>query len=127
MNSAYKINKADFIGVLSSSVCLVHCLATPLLIAFGAGVISSPLVKYLFLIFSFSAVISTTKHQKFTKIAILLWISFLGFLFSNLLQEHYHYLHYTGCFFAILLIIGHLLNSKLNHYTSNCKLTKYEK
>lgn len=47
-----KINKADLIGILSSSICLVHCLATPLLVAFGVGFITNPFFKYLFLIIS---------------------------------------------------------------------------
>lgn len=47
-----KINKADLIGIASSTICLVHCIATPLLIAFGAGFITNPVFKYLFLISS---------------------------------------------------------------------------
>jgi hypothetical protein len=125
MNSSYKLKKADFLGILSSSICLVHCITTPLLIAFGTSFISSDLFKYMFLILSFWAVLSTTKNQKPTKIVILLWISFFGFSFSNLFQERYDYLHYTGYFFTILLIFGHLLNSK-QYYRSNCNLNQYQ-
>ena len=42
-----KINKADLIGTLSLSICLVHCVATPLLIAFGAGFITNPFLNIL--------------------------------------------------------------------------------
>ena len=105
-----KINKADLIGILSSSICLLHCLATPLLIAFGAGFITNPFFKYLFLIISFVSIFKATENITSKKISLLLWISFWGFLFSTLFQEEYEWLHYSGYLFAILIIIGHILN-----------------
>ena len=107
-----KINKADLIGILSSSICLVHCVATPLLIAFGAGFITNPIFKYLFLIISFVSIFKATENITSKKISLLLWISFWGFLFSTLFQEEYEWLHYSGYLFAILIIIGHILNIK---------------
>ena len=107
-----KINKADLIGILSSSICLVHCVATPLLIAFGAGFITNPFFKYLFLIISFVSIFKATENITSKKISLLLWISFWGFLFSTLFQEESEWLHYSGYLFAILIIIGHILNIK---------------
>jgi hypothetical protein len=107
-----KINKADLIGILSSSICLGHCVATPLLIAFGAGFITNPFFKYLFLIISFVSIFKATENITSKKISLLLWISFWGFLFSTLFQEEYEWLHYSGYLFAILIIIGHILNIK---------------
>ena len=107
-----KINKADLIGILSSSICLVHCVATPLLIAFGAGFITNPFFKYLFLIISFVSIFKATENVTSKKISLLLWISFWGFLFSTLFQEEYEWLQYSGYLFAILIIIGHILNIK---------------
>ena len=112
MNNVTKINKADLIGILSSSICLVHCIATPLLIAFGVGFLTNPFFKYLFLIISFISIFKATVKITHTKIAFLLWVSFVGFLFSTLFQEKYHWLHYSGYFFALLIIIGHLINIK---------------
>lgn len=112
MINATKINKADTIGILSSSICLVHCIATPLLIAFGAGFMTNPFFKYLFLMISFVAIFKATTKITHPKIALLLWVSFGGFLFSTLFEEKYHGLHYSGYFFALLIIIGHLLNIK---------------
>ena len=105
-----KINKADLIGILSSSICLVHCVATPLLIVFGAGFITNPFFKYLFLIISFVSIFKATENITSKKISLLLWISFWGFLFSTLFQEECEWLHYPGYFFSILIITGHILN-----------------
>lgn len=113
MTNSTKINKADLIGIVSSSICLVHCIATPLLIAFGAGSITNPIFKYLFLIISFVSIFKATENVTNKRIAILLWVSFWGFLFSTLFQEEYYWLHYSGYFFAILIIVGHILNIKL--------------
>lgn len=115
-----KINKADLIGILSSSICLVHCLATPLLMAFGAGFLTNPFYEYLFLILSFISIYKATQNNDSIKIAFILWISFSGFLFSTLFHEKYDWLHYSGYFFAILIIIGHTLNIK------HCKSCKYD-
>jgi hypothetical protein len=119
-----KINKADLIGILSSSICLVHCVATPLLIAFGAGFITNPFFKYLFLIISFVSIFKATENITSTNISLLLWISFWGFLFSTLFQEEYEWLHYSGYLFAILIIIGHILNIK--HCRECSKLNENE-
>jgi hypothetical protein len=124
MISNSKINKADFIGIFSSSLCLVHCFATPLLIAFGAGFITNPIFKYLFLIISFASIFKATENVNNAKIGLLLWVSFWGFLFSTLFQEEYEWLHYSGYFFAILIIVGHVLNIK---YCKQCsKHSEYE-
>lgn len=104
--------KADIAGILSSSFCLVHCVATPFLVSFGAGFLTNPFFRYLFLTISFVSIFKATKNLSSRKIALLLWISFLGFLFCTLFQEAYEWLHYPGYLFAILIIIGHLLNIK---------------
>jgi hypothetical protein len=127
MNRAKKYNFADLIGVLSSSICLAHCVATPLLIAFGAGFITNPFFKYLFLIISFVSIFKATENITSKKISLLLWISFWGFLFSTLFQEEYEWLHYLGYLFAILIIIGHILNIKHCRECSNQNYNKNEK
>jgi TctA family transporter len=107
-----KINKADIVGILSSSICLVHCIATPLMIAFGASFFTNPIFNYFFLIVSFISIFKATEKRRHTKIGSLLWFSFVGFLFSTLFQDKYHWLHYSGYFFALLIISGHLINIK---------------
>lgn len=110
MPSAKNLNKADFIGIVSSSVCLVHCILTPLLLATGASFFASSFFNFPFLILSFASVYKATEFDTHTGIALLLWTSFWGFLFSTLFREDYHWLHYSGHLFAVLLIAGHILN-----------------
>jgi hypothetical protein len=112
MSKAQKYSFANLIGIVSSSICLVHCVATPLLIAFGVEYIINTIFKYVFLILSFASIFKATENVTNTKNAILLWVSFWGFLFSTLFQEEYEWLHYSGYFFTILIIVGHILNIK---------------
>lgn len=112
MTNLKKYNIADFVGITSSIICLVHCIATPLLIAFGVGFMTNPFFKYLFLVISFVSIFKSTEYTTNMKNALFFWISFFGFLFSTLFQENYHWLHYVGYFFAILIITGHILNIK---------------
>jgi len=121
MNSLTKLSRADLIGIINSSVCLVHCIGTPLLIAFGASFLMFPIFKYLFLIVSFASIYQATKFSKRSKITLLLWASFWGFLFSTLFQEEYEWLHYLGYFFSILIIVGHILNIRFCKNCSNHK------
>jgi len=120
MINSKKYNIADFIGIASSSICLVHCIATPLLIAFGLKLFTEPAFTYLFLILSFVSIFKATEKITTTKIALLLWVSFWGFLFSTLFHEEYEWLHYTSYLFSVLIIIGHILNIK------HCKSCKNE-
>jgi hypothetical protein len=113
-----KIRKFDIIGILSASICLVHCIATPFLIVLGASFLTQPFIKYVFLITSFVAVFKTTNKSKNTKISILLLISFWGFLFTTLFDEQYEWLHFLTYLFSFLIILGHLLNIK---YCKTCK------
>ncbi len=115
MINTTKSHKADIIGIVSSSICLVHCIATPLLIAVGSGFFTNPVFNYLFLIISFVSIFKATGKGIQPKMGLLLWGSFSGFLFSTLFHEEYHWLHYTGYFFGMLIITGHVLNIR------NCK------
>lgn len=127
MMSFSKINNADFIGAIASILCMVHCIAEPFLIAFGAVFITNPIFKYLFVIISFTSIFRTTKNTENTKIALLLWISFWGLLLSVSFQEELHWLHYTGYFFSMLIITGHILNIKFCKYCSDDNYKENEK
>jgi len=102
---------ADYTGILNAVICLLHCLLPAVLS--GLGIITEyPIVTYFFVIISFITIYQSTKKTRTYLISLLFWVSFLGFLFSTLFQEEYEWLHYSGYLFAILIIIGHILNIK---------------
>lgn len=112
MINLFSIKIADILGILSSLFCLIHCLATPLFLAFGLSFLSSSIFTYFFLIVSFISIFKATKNATHKNISILLWVAFCGFLFSSVFQEKFEWLHYLGYLFAVLIIIGHMLNIK---------------
>jgi hypothetical protein len=101
---------SDLTGILSSSACLVHCLATPLLIAAGANFLTHSWVEYVFIGIAFLAIYHATKHSSSLRIAALLWLSFLVLAISLLLEEAYPAFEYCGYLSAAGIIAGHILN-----------------
>ena len=114
--------KPDIFGAIASSLCMVHCLATPLLFithvygTFGSETV--PLwwknLDYLFLIVSFTAVYRSTQttSKKFMKYA--LWAGW-AILFSMILNEKMMWLNIPGIFkytAAIGLSTLHIYNLK---------------
>ena len=112
MSNTLNPKKFDIIGILSSSICLIHCLATPLLMAIGAGFFTNPWFEHLFVLISFLSIYKATQKSNHFKLSVFLWISFAGFAACIFFEEWHHDIHYVGYFFSLLIIIGHLLNIK---------------
>lgn len=90
-------NRSNTIGILASSLCLVHCIATPFLfvsqLCSQTCCNSSPtywqLIDYGFLIISFIAVYQSAKNSDSNIIKNMLWISWFalaGVLINEKLQ-----------------------------------------
>lgn len=130
--------KTDTLGVLSSTLCLIHCISSPFI--FTAIIVShhccsqSPSwwkwFDLLFLIISLLAVKYSIKKSTKTWIKIGLISSWIGLLFivANSFLNWIHlpfYLTYTP---PILLIILHLRNKKCNQCECNqCEDTPLDK
>ena len=114
--------KADSIGIIASSLCLVHCIATPFLfIASSSSAIhidTSPewwhWMDFLFLIISFFAVWQTSKMSSKSWIKYALWSSWL-LLFGAIINEKLQLLalpETTIYFSAPGLVVLHFYNLK---------------
>lgn len=122
MNMNLSLQKSDTIGALSSSLCMIHCLATP--IFFIASACSSsccssaPLwwqwLDYFFLVVSFVAIRYSTVSTNSNLVKIGLWSSWVG-LFICILNAKFgwFYLSPNIKFIPAFSIIGfHLYNLK---------------
>ncbi len=103
-------NKADLIGVFNSSICVAHCLATPILIGFGANYLESPFFSYAFIAIALFSIYKATKNCSNKKIIGYLWLSFFGFAASLILEDVWFGFEYIGYAFSALIIIAHILN-----------------
>lgn len=121
--------KSDNIGAIASTLCLIHCIATPLLfIAQSCSVtccIKSPVwwssLDYLFLLISFFSVHQSTQNTSKNWIKPALWISFLC-LFIVVINERINLFYINDNFLyipAISLITLHLYNRKYCKCDSN--------
>lgn len=89
-----KIFKSDLIGALASSLCLIHCIATPFLFVAKACSAtccsSSPVwwqaIDYVFIIISFFAIFFATKNSTKKWIVFALWSSWFLLLITILCE-----------------------------------------
>ena len=80
------LQKSDTIGALSSGLCMIHCLATPLFFVAAACskscCSSAPSwwlwIDYIFIVISFVAVLFSTKNTKNNFVKFGLWLSWFG-------------------------------------------------
>lgn len=123
-------NNSNYMGALASSLCLLHCLATPLLFIIQSCTDtcceSSPMwwrsLDYLFLALSFVAVYHSNKTTTKIWVGKSLWISWFG-LFIHILNEIFKWITIPPLLVylpAILLITLHLYNQKFCKCSNNC-------
>lgn len=119
------IQKSNGIGAIASSICLVHCLATPFLFVVQACTASccesTPIwwqwIDYLFLFVAFFAVYHSARTTTHKLIGIGLWISWSVLLFI-VLNEKTQWItlpRYSIYFPALSLIVLHIYNRKFCH------------
>ncbi len=122
--------KSDLIGAFASGLCLLHCVATPLLfIAQTCSATccdSSPTwwqwIDYLFLIISFVAIYRSNQTTSKAWIGKALWISWL-LLFFFIINERLELLplpEFAIYIPALALISLHFYNQKYCKCNNNC-------
>ena len=124
------IEKSDSIGVISSGLCMIHCLATPFF--FVAAACSKSCcaaapswwlwIDYAFLLISFIAVLYSIKSTKYNFVKVGLWLSWFG-LFFCIINISYNFIDVSDNvkFIPAFSLIGfHLYNARF------CKCTEKE-
>ncbi|WP_245234896.1 MerC domain-containing protein [Tamlana crocina] len=107
---------------MASSLCLVHCLATPFLFTAQASAIcchsNAPTwwygIDFVFLIISFFAIYRSAKNSTSPFIKKGLWVCW-SFLFVLIVNERLEWLHLSKLYLyatAISLVVLHLYNLK---------------
>ena len=128
MNSISNIYKPDVIGSMASTLCLIHCMITPVIFITQACTLSccanTPIwwqsIDYIFIIISFFAIYKanqTSNNQTIKKLLWILWFSFATLTLNKTLGIVY--VNKNICYFAgISLAILHLYNLRY------CQCTK---
>ncbi len=116
------LNKSNGIGALASSICLVHCMATPFIFiaqtCSASCCESTPIwwqwIDYIFLGIAFLAVYHSARTTTNKLIGIGLWISWIALLFVILNEkiDWFTLSQHTIYFPALSLIVLHIYNRK---------------
>lgn len=120
MKTALLRQKADYVGITGSVLCIVHCLVTPLLVMTSTLLNHDTLrvgflgLDYLFIGVNIVAVWSASRHTS-PMIAVALW-GFLSLFAAGLLLEDVHEGFEYGAYAASVgLIITHFANIRYCH------------
>jgi hypothetical protein len=111
--------KSDWLGIVSASLCVVHCLFTPFLIFITSNFSWWYEASYLFLLISFFAAYEASNHTD-SRIALsIIWSSFALLAVCLLFEEDYYILHDISYLASLGIILGHIYNlrycKKCNH------------
>jgi hypothetical protein len=132
LKSAFN-SRSDLIGIVSATICLIHCIAVPLFFAyyvhdqastvraFGPqvelqhahyhlGSIGFFKVDYIFLIIGLIAIIFSSKHTANKWIRIGLWVSYFALAGSVLMEETSYFFQVTLYIASVALIGAHVVN-----------------
>jgi len=114
------IFKPDTIGSIASTLCLIHCIATPFIFITQACTMSccadAPIwwqsIDYIFILISFFAIYRSTQTSSNKNIKIALWLTWFVF-FISILNKTLQVFDISAYFVygaGILLALLHLFN-----------------
>ncbi|MDO6737434.1 MerC domain-containing protein [Wenyingzhuangia sp. 2_MG-2023] len=114
--------KPDYIGAMASTLCLIHCIATPFIFIVQSCSITNcngvptwwGFIDYFFLVISFFAVYRSTQTTSEKWMKTLLWIAFFTlFIIITNEKNAWFYLDETFIYVPAVALIGlHLYNKK---------------
>lgn len=110
---------ADWLGILSASLCIVHCLILPLVLV--AGMVSKgshpewAWLDYIFIILAWVGVYGASRHHGASNINRALWANVLVFSLSLLLHEHFGWALYVSLTSSLFMIVLHALHYRKLH------------
>jgi len=116
---------SDFLGISTSIVCLIHCLAFPMLMS--AGYIFNYSLSehwhgldYFFVLLGIVAVAISSKNTPFLTLKLGFWLTICVFSISILFHNSWDGMIYISTIASVILIILHFMHYKLH---VKCDLT----
>lgn len=107
---------SDKIGIISSSLCLIHCIALPIFISLQPTLIGFlehdlHFIEYIFLVLSYVAVYFSTRSHHVTKeIKFTFYVVLSVFTVGILFEETLGWIKYVGYVGSLGLISLHIFN-----------------
>lgn len=115
---------SDYLGIISSILCLVHCLLTPAILSFHYVFVKTTsqyeMVEYIFLCMSFLAVFFSSKNYNSYAGKIIMWLIFIVFATSIVFHNHVPaFISYSASSGLILLHFLNLFRTNKSKRNSN--------
>jgi hypothetical protein len=113
------ISKADILGALASGLCLIHCLAVPVLVVLQKATHEMAHMHWLdgpFVILSLIAVYFASKNAHTPWVAKSMWVAWVAFAVGIIFE------HYSTFFFVLslsasaFLVYLHIFNYHTNRH-----------
>ena len=121
-------NKADYVGILGSVLCIIHCVAMPAM-AIGTSLtqnhhmhIGFISLDYFFILINGIAVYFATRNHKSLLLRIFLWSALLIFAVSLIFEGRHDLFQWLGYLGSVLLIAGHFINLYICQIAPRVKL-----
>lgn len=127
MKVAQLVNeKADYIGITGSILCIIHCLITPVLLvtsnlmfqhsALRVGFLS---LDYVFIGVNIVAVYFATRHYAAPGVRVSLWSFLAVFAVAIILEDVNPVFEYLGYAASLGLVLSHLVNIRQHRRNHN--------
>ena len=121
-NIKFLTNNSDIFGILTCSLCLVHCISTPLILL-SLSSLNTKLsmsyswwsnLDYIFLIISFFMVYISVQTSRIKRMKLFFWLSwfFLFLVIINEKTELFEFSEYLAYLATTGLSLLHLFNLK---------------
>ena len=111
-----KLNKipSDKVGIISSLLCLIHCLAIPLIFGFSAEALHAihhdyPVIDYIFAVISLIAAYFSIRKTDKTALKIGFIFGWILFILGVIMHGN-HIMVWSLHLGTLILIITHLVN-----------------
>jgi hypothetical protein len=105
-------NTLDYIGISSATLCLIHCLAFPLISIIPIGFSHNHWVDLFFATVGLYAVVKIVKTNTLWFIKGILLASITSIFLSILITIFFHHHSNLLYFGGLGMIVGHILNFK---------------
>lgn len=116
--------QSDYIGIIGSGLCFIHCILTPVVLSAGLFIPSTEsesffslghLLELLFVLIAFFAVFNSSSRTPCYEVRMAFWSFFTLFAVGILFHDHFKWMVYVSYLGSLGLIVTHIINIK------NCK------
>lgn len=115
--------QSDWLGISAASLCLIHCLAFPIIMLLGGSVHHThsewQVYDFVFLFVGLVAVVFSSKSSDVIWIKGLMWFAFTSLALSIFFRHNFHWLEYVAYASSFGLICVHVYNMYLG---KSCKI-----